>query len=85
MKKFIFQEEKDMPPEKICKTVHQYNREPVSEDSMQKLLEIAADYRDVKNYVYTRYGGIASLSKIYPGYTVQIGRASCRERVSSPG
>jgi len=38
---------------------------------MQKLLEIADDYRKVKNYIYQRYGGITSLSKIYPGYTVQ--------------
>lgn len=38
---------------------------------MNKLLEIARDYREVRNYVYTRYGGIGSLSKIYPGYTVQ--------------
>ena len=38
---------------------------------MQKLLEIAEDYKTVKNYVYHRFGGIGSLSKIYPGYTVQ--------------
>ena len=38
---------------------------------MKKLQEIAGDYRTVKNYVYQRYGGIKSLSKIYPGYTVQ--------------
>lgn len=38
---------------------------------MQKLLEIAADYAKVKNYVYARFGGIGSLSKLYPGYTVQ--------------
>ena len=38
---------------------------------MEKLQEIAEDYRKVKNYVYSRYGGISSLSKIYPGYTVQ--------------
>lgn len=38
---------------------------------MKKLLEIAKDYRAVKNYVYQRYGGIRSLPKIYPGYTVQ--------------
>ena len=60
-----------MPSEKICKTIHQYNKEPVSAADMQKLLEIAEDYRKVKNYVYARFGGIASLSKIYPGYTVQ--------------
>jgi len=38
---------------------------------MRKLLEIAEDYGKVKNYVYQRYGGIKSLSKLYPGYTVQ--------------
>ncbi|MBD5521773.1 MAG: hypothetical protein HDR03_11265 [Lachnospiraceae bacterium] len=38
---------------------------------MRKLQEIADDYSRVKNYVYQRYGGINSLSKIYPGYTVQ--------------
>lgn len=60
-----------MSSEKICKTVHQYNREPILEEDMQKLQEIAEDYKTVKNYVYSRYGGIGSLSKIYPGYTVQ--------------
>ena len=60
-----------MPADKICKTVHQYSKEPVSEEDMQKLLGVAKDYREVKNYVYMRYGGIGSLSKIYPGYTVQ--------------
>lgn len=60
-----------MQAEKICKTIHQYNQRPVSEEDMEKLLEIAADYRQVKNYVYERYGGIKSLSKLYPGYTVQ--------------
>lgn len=38
---------------------------------MKKLVEIAKDYSDVKNYVYQRYGGIKGLQKIYPGYTVQ--------------
>ncbi len=60
-----------MPPSTICKTVHQYNREPISEPDMKKLVEIAKDYSEVKNYVYQRYGGIKSLPKIYPGYTVQ--------------
>lgn len=60
-----------MPSETICKTIHQYNKEPVNASDMQKLLEIARDYKKVKNYVYTRFGGIASLSKLYPGYTVQ--------------
>ncbi len=60
-----------MPPDKICKTVHQYSCGPVSREDMQKLLEVAEDYRKVKNYVYARFGGIGSLSKLYPGYTVQ--------------
>lgn len=63
--------EGNMSSEKICKTVHQYNQVPISEEDMRKLQEIADDYNKVKNYVYQRYGGIASLSKIYPGYTVQ--------------
>ncbi len=60
-----------MSSEKVCKTIHQHNSAPVAEADMQKLLEIAGDYMKVKNYVYGRFGGIASLSKIYPGYTVQ--------------
>lgn len=60
-----------MPSEKICKTIHQHNKEPVSAADMQKLLEIAENYRKVKNYVYARFDGIASLGKIYPGYSVQ--------------
>ena len=50
-----------MPSEKICKTIHQYNKEPISAEDMHKLLEVAGDYKKVKNYVYTRFGGIASL------------------------
>lgn len=60
-----------MPADTICKTVHQYNKIPVPAEDMRKLQEIAEDYRKVKNYVYTRFGGRAGLSKIYPGYTVQ--------------
>ncbi len=60
-----------MPPDKICKTVHQYNKEPISTDDMKKLKEIAENCKSVKNYVYSRFGGIKSLTKIYPGYTVQ--------------
>ena len=60
-----------MPSTTICKTVRQYNSAPVPEADMRKLQEIAKDYSTVKNYVYQRYGGIRSLPKIYPGYTVQ--------------
>lgn len=57
--------------EALCRTLHQYNKEPIPDEDMKKLQEIAEDYRSVKNYVYTRYGGVGSLSKLYPGYTIQ--------------
>lgn len=60
-----------MPRDTICKIVRQYNKSPIPREDMRKLQEIAADYAKVKNYVYQRYGGIGSLGKIYPGYTVQ--------------
>ncbi len=60
-----------MQNDKVCKTVRQYNREPIPPEDMAKLQEIADDYSRVMNYVYDRFGGIGSLSKLYPGYTVQ--------------
>lgn len=72
--------------ETVCRTVHQYNKEPVSNEDMKKLQEIAEDYRRVKNYVYDRYGGIGSLSKLYPGYTVQneMTASGFREELGMP-
>lgn len=66
-----------MPEDKIYKTVRQYNSTPISTENMRKLQEIAADYSKVKNYVYDRFGGIRSLSKLYPGYTVQNEMTAC--------
>ncbi len=73
-------------PEKICKTIHQYSKGPIPGTDMQKLMEIAEDYKKVKNYIYGRYGGIASLSKIYPGYTVQneMTRSGLRAELAMP-
>lgn len=53
---------------------------------MQKLLEVAEDYRKVKNYVYERFGGIGSLGKLYPGYTVQneMTASGLREQLGTP-
>jgi len=65
------QKNSEMSLSTVCKTVHQYNSAPIPKTDMRKLQEIAEDYSAVKNYVYQRYGGIKSLSKIYPGYTVQ--------------
>ncbi len=80
------EKEQAMPSETICKIVHQYNKEPVAGEIMEKLQEIAADYSTVKNYVYRRYGGVRSLSKLYPGYTVQneMTRSSLRQDLGLP-
>ncbi len=70
----------------ICKTVRQYNKEPIPEEDMKKLQEIADDYSKVKNYVYQRYGGIGALSKLYPGYTIQneMTASGLREQLELP-
>lgn len=60
-----------MALERVCKTVHQYSKNPIPPEDMTKLLEIAQDAKRVKNYVYERFGGIGGLAKLYPGYTVQ--------------
>ncbi len=75
-----------MPADKVCKTVHQYSKVPLSAEEMEKLREIAEDYLTVKNYVYDRFGGIGSLSKLYPGYTVQneMTRSGLREQLGLP-
>ena len=76
----------EISPKVVCKTIQQYNMEPISKENMQKLIEIAEDYRKVKNYVYQRYGGITSLEKLYPGYTIQNEMTECglRERLGLP-
>lgn len=75
-----------MPQETIFKTAYQYSKEPVAKADMERLLEIAEDYRQVKNQVYSRYSGINSLEKIYPGYTVQneMTRSGLREQLGMP-
>lgn len=69
-------------PDTVCKIIRQYNKDRIPAEDMQKLLEIARDYASVKNYVYQRYGGIRSLSKLYPGYTVQNEMTCCGLRES---
>lgn len=70
----------------IYKTVYQYNQNPIPAVDMERMQEIAGDCRDVKNYVYERYSGIRSLSKIYPGYTVQneMTGSGLREKLGLP-
>lgn len=75
-----------MSEKTICKTVHQYNKESISDADMQKFLEIARDYCRVKNETYQRYGGIGGLTKLYPGYTVQkeLASSGLREQLELP-
>lgn len=75
-----------MHKETVCKTIHQYNSMPVSQENMQKLSEIAEDCSKVKLYVYGRYSGIKSISKLYPGYTVQneMIETELREKLGLP-
>ena len=75
-----------MAQETVFKTVHQYSSELIPEADMKKLLEIAEDYRTVKNHVYRQFGGIYSLAKIYPGYTVQneMTHSGLRARLNLP-
>lgn len=70
----------------IFKTVYQYNKVPISAVDMEKLREIARDCREVRNYVYDKYGGIRGLPKISPGYTAQNEMTKCglRERLNLP-
>lgn len=73
-------------PDTVCKIIRQYNKGRIPEEDMQKLLRIARDYADVKDHVYQRYGGIRSISKLYPGYTVQneMTRSGLRESLGLP-
>ena len=75
-----------MTSETICKIVRQYNKVPILDEDMRKLVEIAEDYNKIKNYVYQRYSGICSLSKLYPGYTIQneMTHSGLRERLGTP-
>jgi len=75
-----------MNADSICKTIHQYSKGPVPEEVMRKLLDIAADYQAVKNYVYIRYGGTGSLAKLYPGYTIQneMTKTDLRQNLGMP-
>lgn len=70
----------------IVKTVKQYNKYPISDDDMDKLREIAEKYSIVRSYVYKRYGGVGSISKITPGYTVgkEMNNSGFRQQVGIP-
>lgn len=72
--------------ETIYKTIYQYNQAPIAAEDMERLKEIAEDCRNVRNYVYDRYSSIHSLSKLYPGYTIQneMTKSGLREQLRLP-
>lgn len=69
----------------IIKTVWQYS-EPLPEDTMEFLRGIAADYRKVKNYVYSRYSGVGSLDKLAPVYGIlnEMRHCGLRKQLNLP-
>lgn len=71
---------------KICKAIHQYSNGKIGREDMDRLLDIAQSCKVVCNYVYQKYGGIKSLDKIYPGYTVQneMTASGLREKLNLP-
>jgi transposase len=71
--------------EKIIRAVKQHSK-PLSAETMLFLRGIAEDYAKVKNYVYRRYSGVASLAKLFPGYTVQneMNATSLRSELNLP-
>ncbi|MCX4338616.1 MAG: zinc ribbon domain-containing protein [Lachnospiraceae bacterium] len=75
-----------MEKEKLCKAIHQYSDGKIDQEDMERLLDIARDCMTVRNCVYQKYGGIKSLGKIYPGYTVQneMTASGLREKLNLP-
>ncbi|WP_373266116.1 zinc ribbon domain-containing protein [Hungatella hathewayi] len=70
----------------MIRTVHQYSSGKISLEDMDRLEAVAQDYRNIKQYVYNRYGGIGSMDKLYPGYTVQNEMTGCglRQKLDMP-
>ena len=53
----------------VTKTAFQYSM-PLPDETMEFLKGIANDYCKVKNYVYRRYSGIASVNRLTPVYSI---------------
>lgn len=72
--------------EQMYRISRQYSANLIGFTDMEKLIDIAKDYKTVKNYVYNRYGGIRSKSKLYPGYTIQNEMTVCglRQQLNLP-
>lgn len=69
----------------MTKIVWQYS-EPLPEETMVFLREIAEDCCKVKNYVYERYSGVKNLNSLTPVYTILNEMRYCglREQLNLP-
>ena len=69
----------------MTKIVWQYS-EPLPEETMVFLREIAEDCCKVKNYVYERYSGVKNLNSLTPVYTILNDMRYCglREQLNLP-
>lgn len=70
----------------LYKTVRQFESRPLSGQDMDQLIQIAEDYRTVKQYLYRRYGGIKSYAKLYEGFRLQneMTASGLREQLGMP-
>jgi len=70
----------------MIKTLRQYSSRTIDAADMERLKAVAVDYRIVRQYVYDRYSGINSVSKLYPGYTIQNEMTACglRKKLKMP-
>ena len=71
---------------KICKAIHQYCKGKLSSENLDILMEIGHGCMVTKNYIYQKYGGIKSLGKLYPGYTIEaeVRASGFREKIELP-
>lgn len=69
----------------ITKTVWQHT-EPLTEETMEFLKGIAADYARVKDCTYKRYSGVGSLAKLVSVYDIMTEMRHCglREQLELP-
>ena len=69
----------------ITKTVWQYS-EPLPEETMAFLRGIALDYSKIKKYVYNRYSGIGSLSRLTPAFDImsEVRASGIRTQLNLP-
>lgn len=69
----------------VTKTIWQYS-EPLSEETMAFLRDIANDCCKVKNYVYGKYSGVKNVNNLTPVYNIlnEMRHCGLREQLNLP-